>query len=276
MHKPSGFDKPDSFRMTVKCLVLDYDGTISPLNVSRTESEVPEKTRSVLHQISRLIPIVMVTTKDLSFVVPRTPFAHAWFAIGGLETRIGEKILKPRSFEHRLNDISQALDYARSHVVDTGVKIEEKRDSRGRAVAFCVDWRQAKDVEKANREVNGMAVYCEALSLELVRYEGQPFYDVYPVLVDKGAALETLRKELKLRHGVLFMGDSEIDNPAFETSDIGLGVIRDETPLQSLACDYFVRFEDVASLLSVLFADHLMFSSDFPMIKVNYARMRRL
>jgi len=261
--------------MAVNCLFLDYDGTISPLNVSRTESEVPEKTRTVLQQIGRLIPIVIITTKDLSFVVPRTPFAHAWSAVCGLEERVDEKILKTSSLERELHRVSLALKYAKTHVTDAGVEIEEKRDSMGRTIAFCVDWRRAKDAETAAHQTNRIAAYCKALSLELIMYESQPFCDVFPVSVNKGGALKEMLKELELKKGVLCIGDSAIDNPAFEASNISLGVSHEETPLKNLACDYFVKFEEVGSFLSTLLENHLLFSYSFPMIKINQGKRRR-
>jgi len=263
-------------KMSVKCLSSDYDGTISPLDVSRVESRVPLETRVMLGQIGRFLPISIITMKDLAFVMPRTPFASAWSAIGGLEMRIGKRVLKRECLEHRLPSVSLAFNYAKSHITNAGVEIEEKLDSEGRTVAFCVDWRQAKDSKTAKQEAERVATYCKALKLEVIRYETQPFYDVYPVPPDKGWALQETLNELAVKNGVLYLGDSEVDNAAFKTSSVSLGVIHNETPLETLDCDYLVEFACVPDFLNALLANNLLFSSDFPMIKINPNRMRKL
>ena len=262
--------------MSVKCVSSDYDGTISPLNVSRVESRVPLETRVMLRQIGRFLPISISTMKDLPFVIPRTPFAHAWSAMGGLEMQIGKRVLKRECLEHWLPNVSLAFDYAKSHITNAGVEIEEKQDSEGRTVAFCVDWRRAKDSEKAKQEAERVATYCKALKLRLIRYETQPFYDVYPVAPDKGWALQEMLNELAVNSGVLYLGGSEMDNSAFKASSVSLGVIHDETSLETLDCDYLVEFEYVPDFLNALLANNLLFSSDFPMIEINPSRMRRL
>ena len=76
----------------VKALFLDYDGTISPLNVSRTESRDLPENLAILRQISSIIPVAIITTKDLAFVVERTPFAHAWAGLGGLEIKVNDDV----------------------------------------------------------------------------------------------------------------------------------------------------------------------------------------
>jgi len=266
--------KAENFKMTINCLALDYDGTISPFNVSRSKSKVPEKTGAVLQKIGRLIPIVIVTTKDLSFVTARTRFAHAWSAVSGLERKIGETIHERRDYEHRLENVSLAIEYAKSRITDMGVEIEEKRNISQRPIAFCVDWRRARDVETAMKEADNVANHCKALGLKLIRHECQPFFDVYPVSIDKGVALKEMLKELKLKNGVLYLGDSEADNPAFEISDISVGVVHEETCLQKLVCDYVVEFEDVPLFLSRLLANRLLFDSGFPMIRMNLKEIR--
>lgn len=260
--------------MKVKCLSSDYDGTISPISVSRSESHVPLETRVMLRNVSRLLPISIDTMKDLSFVMPRTPFAHAWSAMGGLEMQIGKKVLKRESLESKLPSISLAINYARSHIMAACVEIEEKNDSEGCTVAFCMDWRRTKDLQAARLEVEDVASFCEALGLIVFRYENHPFYDVYPFAPDKGRALREMLDGLAVNSGVLYLGDSEMDNSAFEASSISVGVVHDETRSENLHCDYLLPFERVPDFLKALIANDLQFRSDFPMIKINPNRVK--
>ncbi len=258
----------------VKCLSSDYDGTISPIDALRVESRVPLKTRVMLREIGNFLPISIITMKDLPFIVPRTPFAQAWSAVGGLEMRIGKRVLKSERLEHTPTSISLCLNYARSHISSEGVEIEEKQDSEGRTIAFCVDWRRAKDPKAAKNEAECLATYCEGLRLNVIRYETQPFYDVYPVAPDKGEALREMLNELAVKKGVLYLGDSKTDNAAFRASNVSLGVIHGESPLGALDCDYLVRFESVPDFFHALVMNDLRFSPSFPMIKINTARRR--
>lgn len=262
-------------KMVVKCLALDYDGTLSPATASRRESSILKKTLNVLQQTAKLIPVVIITTKDLSFVTERTPFAHAWSAISGLETRIGRHVQRKQGFEHKLGNVTTALNYAESHLNDVGAEIEEKHDFTGRTIAFCVDWRRARDTETAMKKAEDVANYCGNLQLEVVRHGEQPFFDVYPVHTDKGTALQEITRELKIEDGILYMGDSEADNLAFKASNVSLGVTHKENGKQNLACDYLLEFKEVSAFLSTLLANDLLFTSDFPMIRVNLAEMRR-
>jgi len=183
--------------------------------------------------------------------------------------RIGKRVLKRECLEDRLTSISLALDYAKSHITDPRVEIEEKQYSEGCIVAFCVDWRRTEDSKTAKRETECVAAYCQALGLELFRYETQPFYDVYSVAPDKGWALQHMLNELAVENGVLYLGDSEMDNSAFRSSNVSVGVVHDETSLKTLECDYLVKFEHVPGFLNVLLANNLLFSSDFPMVEIN-------
>jgi len=248
----------------VKGLFLDYDGTISPLNVPRTESLVLPANMTILRRISGLIPVGVITTKDLSFVVGRTPFACAWSGLGGLEVKMGRVVTLASCVKKMLPFLNTALEYTKS-LPSEGLVIEEKLDSEGDVVAFSVDWRQANNKFAAEEKVAEIVSSCEALPIFVVKYDGQPFIDFFPCPIDKGKALLKLKQKLGLRDGILYMGDSSVDNAAFEVADIGVVVIHQETP-GDLICDCFVKFENVAIFLKGLLENDFRLSPKLPLI----------
>jgi len=76
----------------VGALFTDYDGTISPINVSRSESRVPPEIMFMLNRIRERIPVAVITTKSLEFVVAKKPQDFLSFRISlfwrGLRTDI--------------------------------------------------------------------------------------------------------------------------------------------------------------------------------------------
>ena len=256
-------------KMEVASLFLDYDGTIAPQHASRLESEVAAETHEVLTQIGEKIPIAIVTSKDSSFVVPKTLFAVAWSTMCGLSTQIGQRIFELPLADSRLECLHEVLEVAKSSSIRFGFEIEEKHDSRGRTVGFCVDWRRSLNSNLAKREADLLALRCKALSLAVLKFEDNPFYDVYPTFVDKGEAVRKLRKALALKGGVLFLGDSQMDNSAFEASDVSVAVVNLETRLNQLVADYSVRYDDASKFLEALLANRLIFSQDLFGIRPN-------
>jgi hydroxymethylpyrimidine pyrophosphatase-like HAD family hydrolase len=183
--------------LRIKALFLDFDGTISPSNVPVSEAAVASETLTVLQKIRQQIPVAIITSKSLTFVVEKTPFAHGWSALGGLETKIGDVIMKASCLQNLTPHVIRALKYAKK-LSDDDLKIEEKLDSEGAVVAFSVDWRYSKHLCKAKEVALRIVAYCQTLPLFTVRYGKQPFFDVFPCEINKGNALLLLKKKLCL------------------------------------------------------------------------------
>jgi trehalose-phosphatase len=251
--------------LKVSGLFLDYDGTLSPLNVSRQQSRTPPHIEALLNVIRRLIPISIISTKDLSFILPRTLFAHAWGAIAGLEMKIGSQLFTSEGVAEGLPFLDQALNHTRQYQAE-GIVIEEKRNSACRPLAFCVDWRQIKNEKLAKSISSQIMTYCKSLPLHIIEYPGQPYFDVFPCPMDKGMTLAKLRERQRLPRGILYMGDSITDNAAFQEADISIGVTGWKKPVD-LDCRYWIKFAEVGYFFSFLLKNNFVFSPDLPGIR---------
>jgi hydroxymethylpyrimidine pyrophosphatase-like HAD family hydrolase len=103
-------------------------------------------------------------------------------------------------------------------------------------------------------------------------YTSHPFLDLYAVKCDKGLAFDysfkkninnqSLSDSVTNTKNVLYLGDSENDNPAFRRSDISIGVSSDKRLNPKLACKYSIEFKHLSIFLNRLLESGLIFSED--------------
>jgi trehalose-6-phosphatase len=231
--------------MKIAALFTDYDGTLAPADVRREDSAVPAPLLSVLSDISSRIPVAIVTSKDMEFVVPRTPFAWAWSTVLGLEVRLkdGSGVRAPFS-----GDLRGTLDRV-AGIMPSKVIVEEKRGTDGSLLGVSLDWRLMPGPPPAALKVAEARFRAEGF--QVGSYAGAKYMDVYVAHTDKGLALRELVNLLGVRGPVMYLGDTEADNEAFEACEVGVCVEHSQR-VEGLVCDYVVRNQELPSMLAAL------------------------
>jgi HAD superfamily hydrolase (TIGR01484 family) len=253
-------------------LFSDYDGTLSALEVRRQDAVISQRLRRFLSKMSKQIPIGIVTTKDLDFIRDRMPFVHGISATSGLQMQVGEKIIVDERALKSVKKLEKACRDAIQQIIELGdnIMIEKKTTEDDDLIAFCIDWRHAKNWDDARKKVKPIVNECEEAGLYVVESENSPFTNVYPFEIDKGAALRTLRDELKVAGPIMYLGDSEADNPAFDLADVSVGV-KHMKVMPQLSCKHFVEFFELEAFILKLLDADLEFSEDMAQPNPKYS-----
>jgi len=193
-------------------VLLDIDGTLSPIVEHAADASVPETTRQLLIAISRRYGLVACISGR------RASEARAMVSIGSI-TYIGShgaELLESGWTESRLdpsvNEWTARIDAFRRES-DTAelrrrrVRIEDK----GPIVAF--HWRGATDEEAAKAAVDTLAAHAEAGGLEV--HWGRKVMEARPPLrIGKGGGVTTLLERSTVSQA-LYAGDDVTDLDAF-------------------------------------------------------------
>jgi len=237
----------------VEAIFSDYDGTLSPLELRREEALISPRLRRLLTKASKHIRIGIVTTKDLSFIRERVPFAHGIAATFGLEMQVGERIIVDERIKETTKKVEKVYREALPKILQMpdNVSVERKETENGDLIAFCIDWRLAHDWPEAQRKTRPILAFCKEQGLYVVESSISPFANVFPMTVSKSDAFTKLRKEMGVTGPVIYLGDSEADNPAFELADISIGIKHRRT-VPELLSKYVLEFFELDSFLSKL------------------------
>ena len=240
-------------KLKIAGIFSDYDGTLSQLESRREDAVLSPMLRRLLTKVSKSISFGIVTTKDLSFIRERVPFAHGISASCGLEMQVGEKIVldervrEPNlQLEKTYQEILKKILQARDNLV-----IERKESEDEHLIAFCIDWRMARNWEEAKKLAAPLLSYCREQGLHVVESDVSPFANVFPIKVDKGEAFKRLKDALGVNGPVMYLGDSEADDPAFRLADVSVGV-KHRRVMPKLQCSYKIEFFEMENLLTEL------------------------
>lgn len=239
--------------MKISAIFSDYDGTLSQLESRREDAVLSPIVRRLLTKVGKHVILGIVTTKDLSFIRERVPFAHGISASCGLEMQVGEKtwlderVREPhRVLEKTYQEILKKVLQASDNLV-----VERKESDDEHLIGFCLDWRLARNWDEAKRIAAPLIDYSRKQGLYVVESDVSPFANIFPMKIDKGEAFEKLKKELGVQGPIMYLGDSEADDPAFKLAEISVGV-KHRRVMPKLQCKYRIEFFELENLLTEL------------------------
>ena len=106
-------------------------------------------------------------------------------------------------------------------------------------------------------------------NLNLQTYASHPFIDVYVNKCDKGTAFQYVTSKIsntqdkkKGLQKIMYLGDSDNDNPAFAKADISIGVRSDDRLNPKLSCTKIIKFDMLSMFLKRLMENNFLFSDD--------------
>jgi hydroxymethylpyrimidine pyrophosphatase-like HAD family hydrolase len=246
----------------------------------------------ILWKISNKINIGIISTKDFNFLHYRTRYAKIISCMMSIETILIEHIESDKCYKYNcvkqsilnidseiFHKNSQKLAYLINKISSElkDVSIERKLIFKSNLLAgITIDWRNLDDwnsikkqvepyiMEIVNNEINKKSEH----PLYIQQYSYHPFIDVYSSICSKEIAYDNISKiinELAIdRVGnnkkMLYLGDSENDNPAFRKADISIGIKSDERLNPKLDCQYTINFNQLPKFLKNLLNNYFIFS----------------
>lgn len=246
-------------RLKVGAIFSDYDGTLSFFDADRDGALIPLPLYKTMRRISKIVPFCVISTKTVGYLEQKMDFCSAIAGISGLEYKINDRIngMKIPAYKKKLLDLM--FKYALSTTNNMNeIILEEKRTAVNELLGFTVDWRLSTNWDHYKNAMRPLLQKATKEGLAVITYRDHPFFDVYVIKPDKGKALQKLKRELKIKDKILYLGDSENDNPAFEKSDISIGITRKEVkPL--LKCEYLLHYKKLNLFLKRLVQNKMVF-----------------
>lgn len=291
--------------MKISAILSDYDGTLCPTSSLTLSNSLPEDIHNILLEISKFIPVCIVSSKDFHFLDSCVNFAMIISSIMGIETFLLQKSTKEFNYNLKSEEFSDPVGLSNeiinnnlhryrikqkeklsknssiieelSSVISKNfhdIKILQKYTYKDKILAgVSFDYRHLLKWEnyKMNIEpriTDKIYEYIKKNSpltntLHIQTYLTHPFLDIYSIDCNKGNVVTEVRKLLNLgsNKNILYLGDSENDNPAFRKADLSISIKSDERINTKLDSHYSLEFNELSYFLIKLYKENFNFNS---------------
>jgi hypothetical protein len=284
--------------MQISAIFSDYDGTLSPTTYLNSDNKTGRLTEHrnqiqldrVLREISNKRILAILSTKDFNFLHDRTRFANIISCMMSIETIILKHVdavacYKNRCVQKSMLNVDTEILIRNSQKLESiidMVSLKFKNVSIYRKLTFkrnllagiTIDWRHLDDwisikkkteqtILRISNEINDSSEY----PLFLQVYSSHPFVDIYSTMCSKEIAYDNICKIIHDSNvdkfgikNILYLGDSENDNPAFRKAELSIGVKSDERLNPKLDCQYLIDFSQLPNFLMNLLKNDFNFS----------------
>jgi len=180
-----------------------------------------------------------------------------------------------RGFQANSNLLSRIAEDVTSSFKNSLI-VERKLTKDKRFIAgITFDYRHVKDWRSRKKELEPRlrqlvkeyqpTSAARPPKLHFQTYSSHPFLDLYAVYCDKGMAFDYLSSRISnkkglMDQGLMYLGDSENDNPAFERADVSIGVVSDDRLRPKLSCTDILNFDSLPQFLKRLKIHGFVFS----------------
>jgi hydroxymethylpyrimidine pyrophosphatase-like HAD family hydrolase len=260
--------------------------------ISSKDYSFLKETRAFARVISCLMGI-----ETLSFAGNSSGAEEEHQSIPPIRRRLMWKEKKESDLFAQSNAIEEIAERIETEPDFRSIIVERKYTYDRRILSgITVDWRYSNDWDYYRRSVRH---YISALitnlshqpvpmHLYLHKYDFHPFVDVYVAECNKGIAFDLTLSEISTAvvhnseeqnnddknsrnnngirsiraEDVLYLGDSENDNPAFRKAGVSIGVRSDSRINPKLECPHTINFDRLAKFLQKLKDNHLRFREE--------------
>lgn len=213
-------------------------------------------------------------------MLKRTPFASALSCIMGIETLVlkgnsdvSRHVDKRRLCVHRTTLVENARrleSISRTIQSEFPSIVVEKKQTYDKLLAgITIDWRKMRNWERPRKAVEAYVMDAASRQkssnpLHVKVYSSHPFIDIYATTCDKAVGFKSIITETQIKGEgqIMYLGDSENDNPAFNVADISIGIRSDPRLRPPLECDFMLEYNNLASFLQLLLDNEMIFSDD--------------
>jgi trehalose 6-phosphate phosphatase len=189
-----------SFAASNVLLAFDYDGTLAPIVAQRDRARMRRETRSLLADVARRYPCVVISGRRLDDVTRRLNRIPVWHVFGNFGHEPAPPAQRP---PERVRDWARKLtEDLPSH---RGLVIEEKQYSVTIHYRRVRDKRRAVEaIKQAVTELKDARAINSPQAITLMPHGGP----------DKGVALQQARRQFACDTAI-YVGDDDTDEDAF-------------------------------------------------------------